>query len=1746
MRRLILLTLLGLPLVAFAQFQPVFQSGTPAPNSVNVPVTTQVILDFTDQSPPFIGSASQVILTDTTTNTAVPGSTSVSYAYQVTTLTFTPNAPLAPGRIYRVTVALVDPNNTPLTPLNFPPNYIFTTACTFNFVSGTPAPGATGVSRTPTIELRFSCNLNPSSTVTLLQGNAPVPGTSVVSGDTITFTPSAPLNYNTTYTISAANIRDVNNNPPSGFPSPYTFTTELPPPLNLVSSVPAANATNVPINTTITLTFDQPLDSTSTIAVSSASGAVAGTITIAGATITFTPSAPLAYNTVYTVDFANVRSALGAPPAGTTTFTFTTQPPPPLNLVSSSPAANATNVPISTAITLTFDQNLDSTSTITVSSASGSVAGTITITGATLTFTPSAPLAFNTTYTVDFSNVRSVLGAPPAGATTFTFTTQPPQTINLISSTPAPNATNVSINTTITLTFDQNLATTSTITVSSNAGAVAGTISISGATLTFTPSVSLAYNTTYTVDFLGVRSVFGAAPSGTTSFTFTTQPPPTVRLISSTPAAGATNVPLNTSIVLNFDGAINPASTFVVRGANAVVPGTITFSNSNQTLTFTPTVPLDPATTYTVDFSGLTTQLGGPLQGPYTFTFTTAGGARIVGVSLPQTAQAGVNETVNLSYQLRNQSAIGAQITGSTVYYYLPNGTLLAQLNQPVSGDLPPNGVFTVASVVPIDEPFVNAARNANADTLLIVRVFTGSDENGNPLRSLTDTPFYTGFVGNRVLFAQGIVVVTPVRLLNSLSASAYVEDITLTFPTPDQIVARNTPLAGRALLRVRGNGIIIGRWLVNGIPTESFSVSAVAGLPVEVSTQRGLPTLNIGEHRVELEIISPNAARSRAIRYIVSGLIETGVPRPLTPRRGAVVSARAPEPLVYRWQVVPGASGYEVGFAENLADLGLDTNGQPLEVAPNAFAPNRLLVYRRIDSPLVNSLTLTDEEYERLSQSRSGIVFWAVRPLLPPDNRPAPLQTAPPSWIVLVDSEAQVTLQSPAQGARVRLEELTFRWQPMGAGTGTLYLLEVFEGGNLGAPLLQALTSDTFYEYDVLVPTPLQRGRTYQWRVQVIVPGVGAIATSELFSFTVEPGASARLFITRVAPYHFELAQQAQVVFKPADGETVTTQQPAIRVQVPDAQPGRVRLYLDMVDMSRLAQFTEDEVRLDLPRVLEPGEHELLLVYIDRDGQRREARARFRVDLGGRTPQVESRQPDSEAAQVMAQLRLQLDSQFLARNEEFSWDNFTQSITTDGAYGSRTEETEGSLEVTGVRPARARYDINRLLGVFAYRQERFRAAIGDVGVQASAFTVSGLGTRAFQTSFTIGDWRFSYTKTIGTIIGRSGAGNSVNMWVATLETLGFAQGKGFRLIRTDSLQSYSSINASISGVAQNTHARVWSLVGQYPLSKGVRVQGEVARSENTVPLISGGEAHYRGDARTLSLQAQLPRGWNANLSYRNIEASFRSPAAQTLASDLVGYDATLTGALNRYMNLSLQYGNLENKPSANNPKSTNTNWSATLTVNLPRLLPLNLSYRQTDSESDALPPNTRRAKIRDRQYTIGTTARFGNLDTFINYTFAKFEDFFDVQDPNTDIPNERETRFVSVGVGYRVGNLALRADWSDNKVNRFARDPILLNLLRGDDTAANWRLQGEYQFGGGWSLSGVVARAEQRDLLRLGFSRLLDYSIRLNFAPPSLAGGRFQFSLEWRQTETRNGNNTQTNTLWVFLLNDSRLFSLR
>ena len=110
-----------------------------------------------------------------------------------------------------------------------------------------------------------------------------------------------------------------------------TFTTAAAAVVPTVSSeTPASNATDVAITSAVTATFNetvQPVTIGFTLTSSSGS-AVAGTVGYNSSTkiATFTPTAALAYGTVYTATVSGAKDGAGDPMSGPVTWTFTTEP----------------------------------------------------------------------------------------------------------------------------------------------------------------------------------------------------------------------------------------------------------------------------------------------------------------------------------------------------------------------------------------------------------------------------------------------------------------------------------------------------------------------------------------------------------------------------------------------------------------------------------------------------------------------------------------------------------------------------------------------------------------------------------------------------------------------------------------------------------------------------------------------------------------------------------------------------------------------------------------------------------------------------------------------------------------------------------------------------------------------------------------------------------------------------------------------------------------------------------------------------------------------------------------------------------------------------------------------------------------------------------------------------------------------------------------------------------------------------
>lgn len=194
---------------------------------------------------------------------------------------------------------------------------------------------------------------------------------------------------------------------PGGKGTTVTVQVVAPQPMTVQSTLPASDAAGVLLNASISAQFSDEINPSTTyfIAVNGPDGAVAGTRSVSGSTVTFTPSANLAYNTTYTVAIpTTLRAVSGSSLISEYTWSFTTMDFPLFRVVSTSPAAGATGVSRYASVSAEFSATLDYStfgpSSFYVKNASGELWGYYySVFGAGGNVTDSVPLLANTTYT---------------------------------------------------------------------------------------------------------------------------------------------------------------------------------------------------------------------------------------------------------------------------------------------------------------------------------------------------------------------------------------------------------------------------------------------------------------------------------------------------------------------------------------------------------------------------------------------------------------------------------------------------------------------------------------------------------------------------------------------------------------------------------------------------------------------------------------------------------------------------------------------------------------------------------------------------------------------------------------------------------------------------------------------------------------------------------------------------------------------------------------------------------------------------------------------------------------------------------------------------------------------------------------------------------------------------------------------------------------------------------------------------
>ncbi|HMD40596.1 MAG TPA: Ig-like domain-containing protein [Candidatus Acidoferrum sp.] len=522
-----------------------------------------------------------------------------------------------------------------------------------------PANGAVGVLLNATVSAGFSsvmaaATINTTTFTLTGPGGTAVAGAVTYSGTTATFTPTATFAASSVYTATiTTGATDPGGNPlAANFV--WSFTTGLP---TVISTVPAAGATTVPVNTVVSATFTEPMNAATIngatfILTGPGATPVAGVVTYAGSTATFTPTLVLAGSTLFTATITTgAKDPAGAGLAANFVWTFTTAPPP--TVVSTVPANAAAAVAVNTLISATFSEAMNPATitgvTFTVTGPGATpVAGAVTYSGTTATFSPTAILANSTLFTATITTgAKDPTGAPLAANFVWTFTTAPPPTV--VSTVPANGATAVAEGSPVTATFsvpmDATTITATTFTLMGpGATPVAGSISYAGNTATFTPTALLAGSTLYTATVTtGAKDPTGAPLAANVVWTFATAPTPAVT--STVPSNGATNVPLNQKVAATFNtpmtaSTITAAGTFTLAtttGATAV-PGTVTYDSSSNTAIFTPTAALAASTQYTAAMTTAAKSVpGNALLANYVWSFTTGTAANAVAPTVTST-----------------------------------------------------------------------------------------------------------------------------------------------------------------------------------------------------------------------------------------------------------------------------------------------------------------------------------------------------------------------------------------------------------------------------------------------------------------------------------------------------------------------------------------------------------------------------------------------------------------------------------------------------------------------------------------------------------------------------------------------------------------------------------------------------------------------------------------------------------------------------------------------------------------------------------------------------------------------------------------------------------------------------------------------------------------------------------------------------------------------------------------------------
>jgi hypothetical protein len=411
------------------------------------------------------------------------------------------------------------------------------------------------------------------------------------------------------------------------------------------------------------------------------------------------------------------------------------------------------------------------------------------------------------------------------------------------------------------------------------------------------------------------------------------------------------------------------------------------------------------------------------------------------------------------------------------------------------------------------------------------------------------------------------------VQVASSLGAPVSVVNLSLLHPRSGTVVMRNQELYADAILAGSGTGTVIGQWVWDGNVVEQFSASLAGGTSTTITTHQSLPTSLLGRHTLQLRMVEPNQLASVPITVVVNPG-DWRLEQLLWPAYGSAFTVGNPPSLL--WAPVPGAEKYEVGFTDQPY---LSTIGKWIDVEDNRW----------------------DVPADVWKELPVGQLYWTVRAI---DSNGVARKALALRAITHV-GEDELSVMQPRPG-RTLQGHMQLQWMP---GAQSEFYFVTISRDYAGTQIVrQYMTKDAKLDLRA-VENKLLMGMTYYWQVDAISATGQLLFAGPVQNFIAQPGPGPQsgvraqktiLLASLKEPVGLSLLMPGPPDLTseignetPAPNSTTIQLQPQIAVSFQSpVNPADVSLMVDDVDITTLAQVTEQKVTFTPPLALAGGDH--------------------------------------------------------------------------------------------------------------------------------------------------------------------------------------------------------------------------------------------------------------------------------------------------------------------------------------------------------------------------------------------------------------------------------------------------------------------------------------------------------------------------------------------------------------------------